>query len=141
MYLERAIEEDEKMVESWKGDAEGMLVFVSLHAASHPSAYNVHIIVWSLLCRGRGIARTVRPGYAAEFAGHLSFLSRTNLPAIGYPTEWVTAFHPLELVRPHPAILPAYVERLGQWVLVYESRHQFDLRPSSDDVTAMGASL
>lgn len=29
MYLERAEEEDKKMAESWKGDAEGMLVFVS----------------------------------------------------------------------------------------------------------------
>ena len=29
MYLERAEEEDKKMAESWKGDAEGMLEFVS----------------------------------------------------------------------------------------------------------------
>ena len=31
MYLERAEEEDKKMAESWKGDAEGILVFVSAH--------------------------------------------------------------------------------------------------------------
>ena len=36
MYLERAIAEDKKMVESWKGDAEGMLVFVRLHTMLHP---------------------------------------------------------------------------------------------------------
>jgi hypothetical protein len=30
MYLDRAIAEDKKMVESWKGDADGMLVFVRL---------------------------------------------------------------------------------------------------------------
>jgi hypothetical protein len=141
MYLERAIEEDRKMVESWKGDAEGILLFVSLHAASHTSAYNVDIIDWSLLCRGRSIARSVCPGYSAELAGHLSLLSRTYLPAIGYPAEWVTTSHHLELVQPRRAILPAYVERLGQWALVFESRHQFDLRPIGDDVTAMGASL
>ena len=29
MYLDRALEEDQKMVESWKGDADGMLIFVS----------------------------------------------------------------------------------------------------------------
>jgi hypothetical protein len=29
MYLERAEEEDRKMAESWKGDAEGILLFVS----------------------------------------------------------------------------------------------------------------
>ena len=38
MYLDRASEEDKNMVESWKGDAEGMLVFVSLHASSYTSA-------------------------------------------------------------------------------------------------------
>ena len=30
MYLDRAIAEDKTMVESWKGDAEGMLTFVRL---------------------------------------------------------------------------------------------------------------
>jgi hypothetical protein len=30
MYLDRAIAQDKEMVESWKGDAEGMLLFVSL---------------------------------------------------------------------------------------------------------------
>jgi hypothetical protein len=31
MYLEMAEEEDKKMAESWKADAEGILVFVRLH--------------------------------------------------------------------------------------------------------------
>jgi hypothetical protein len=31
MYLERADDEDQKKVESWKGDADGILVFVSSH--------------------------------------------------------------------------------------------------------------
>jgi hypothetical protein len=31
MYLDRAEEEDKKMAESWKGDADGILVFVSPH--------------------------------------------------------------------------------------------------------------
>src|SRR6267154_4189278 len=30
MYLDRVIEEDRRMVESWNGDAEGMLTFVRL---------------------------------------------------------------------------------------------------------------
>jgi hypothetical protein len=30
MYLDKAIAEDKEMVDSWKGDAEGMLVFVRL---------------------------------------------------------------------------------------------------------------
>ncbi|KAI0267777.1 hypothetical protein BC834DRAFT_58233 [Gloeopeniophorella convolvens] len=34
MYLERAEEEDRRMVESWKGDAEGILVFTGLFSAA-----------------------------------------------------------------------------------------------------------
>jgi hypothetical protein len=34
MYLDRAIEEDKKMVEGWKGDADGILVFVGLQTTS-----------------------------------------------------------------------------------------------------------
>jgi len=29
MYLERAAEEDKKMTDSWKADADGILIFVS----------------------------------------------------------------------------------------------------------------
>ena len=31
MYMEMAEEEDKKMAESWKADAEGILIFVHLH--------------------------------------------------------------------------------------------------------------
>ncbi len=31
MYLERAEEEDKKLVESWKADADGILIFVRLY--------------------------------------------------------------------------------------------------------------
>ncbi|KAI0246529.1 hypothetical protein BJV78DRAFT_1134971, partial [Lactifluus subvellereus] len=34
MYLERADEEDKKMAESWKGDADGILVFTGLFSAA-----------------------------------------------------------------------------------------------------------
>jgi hypothetical protein len=101
MYLDRVIEDDRRMVESWKGDADGMFVFVGLQTASHTSAYNLEILDWSLLCRGRSIASSVYPGYSAELAGHLSLLSLTNLSAVLYPIEWVPTFHPLELVQPH----------------------------------------
>ena len=37
MYLRRASEEDSKMADSWKGYADGMLVFVSFHPPSHSS--------------------------------------------------------------------------------------------------------
>ena len=37
MYLEMAVEEDKKMAESWKADAEGIIVFVRLHVLVHSS--------------------------------------------------------------------------------------------------------
>ena len=40
MYLDRVIEDDRRMVESWKGDADGMLVFVGLQNTFHTSAPN-----------------------------------------------------------------------------------------------------
>jgi Family of unknown function (DUF6535) len=83
MYLDRVIEEDNKMVESWKGDADGMLVFVSFQTTtSGTSAFNVEIIDWSFLCRNRDFARSLYPGYSAEPAKHVSFLSCTYLSAI-----------------------------------------------------------
>ena len=97
MYLERAYEEDKTMVECWKGDAEGMLLFVRLQTTSHTSAYNLEIVDWSLLCCSRGITRNIRPNYSAQPAGHLIVLSRTHLSAIVYPTEWIPTSHPLEL--------------------------------------------
>ncbi len=36
MYLQLAGEEDKKMTENWKGDADGILIFVSRHSASVP---------------------------------------------------------------------------------------------------------
>jgi hypothetical protein len=141
MYLDRVIEEDKKMVESWKGDAEGMLTFVGLQTTSHTSAYNLEILDWSLFCRSRSIACSVCPGYSAELAGHLSFLSRTYLSTIFYPAEWVPTFHSFNLVRPHRALFSAFIERLGKWTLVFESCHQPVLRPIGDIATAVGTSL
>ncbi|KAH8993836.1 hypothetical protein EDB86DRAFT_1313845 [Lactarius hatsudake] len=43
MYLERAEEEDKKMAESWKGDAEGILVFTGLFSAAVATLVSVSI--------------------------------------------------------------------------------------------------
>jgi hypothetical protein len=142
MYLDRAIAEDKKMVESWKGDAEGMLVFVRLRITLPPIlVYNIEIVDWSLLCCGRRITRIIRPNYAAQPTGHLVVLSRTYLSAIVYPTEWISTSHPLELERPYRAIRSAFIIRLGQRALVLKSRHQFDVWPIGNIVTTVGTAL
>ena len=40
MYLDRVIEEDRRMVESWKSNTDGILVFVRLQVTSYTSACN-----------------------------------------------------------------------------------------------------
>ena len=97
MYLDRTILDDREMVEGWKGDADKILIFVGLHATSYTFTYNVEFVDWCILCHSRGIARSVGPKYAAEFAGHLSLLSRTYLSAI----ERLPTSHPVELAQPH----------------------------------------
>ena len=129
------------MVESWKGDAKGMLVFVGLHIISQFSAYNIEIVDWSILRCGCGIARIVRPEYSAGIAGHLSLLSRKYLSRTFYPIEWVQTFNPVQLVRPHRTVHSTYFRRLGQRALVLESGHQSDLRAISNIATTVGASL
>ena len=75
MYLDLAEEEDIKMAERWKGDADGMLVFVGLRPTSHNFALNVENADRCVLCCRRSVARGDYPRYSTELAGHLGVLS------------------------------------------------------------------
>ena len=48
-YLEMAAEEDKKMAESWKADADGILIFVRLSFICASTELNRHRLVYSLL--------------------------------------------------------------------------------------------
>ena len=98
MYLDRTITKDKEMVESWKGDADNILVFVGLSFTSYTAADNVLFLDWCILCYGCSIACIVCPEYCAEPAEHLSLLSSTYLPTAFYPTEWLPTFYSVELV-------------------------------------------
>jgi len=61
MYREMAGEDDNKMVERWKADADGILVFVS--SDSDPVAPTGSLIIdWSIFCRRCGISCSLNPG-------------------------------------------------------------------------------
>ena len=79
MYLKLAEEEDKKMTENWKGDADGILIFVSRHSTCRASTcvYS-EAEDWFILCRRRGIRRSIRPGPQAKFPGHFSILPRKH---------------------------------------------------------------
>ena len=81
MYLERAVEEDEKMVESWKGDAEGILVFVSARLLSCALLADTRVADWSFLCRCCVTAFGLHSEPPAGLSGHFSVLPREHSSA------------------------------------------------------------
>ena len=70
MYFEMASEEDKKMVESWKADADGILIFVRLSSDLVLHA-NSMVIDWSILRCCRNVDLGVNTGYPTESSGHL----------------------------------------------------------------------
>ena len=70
MYFQMATEEDKKMVESWKADADGILIFVRLSSDLVLHA-NSMVIDWSILRRCRNVDLGVNTGYSTESSGHL----------------------------------------------------------------------
>ena len=70
MYFQMATEEDKKMVESWKADADGILIFVRLSSDLVLHA-NSMVIDWSILRCCRNVDLGVNTGYPTESSGHL----------------------------------------------------------------------
>ena len=89
MYLDRTEEEDIKMAERCKGDADGIHVFVGLRLTSpgHNFALNVENEDRCVLCCRRSVARGDYPRYSTELAGHLGILSCNHFSAT-FPVEW-----------------------------------------------------
>jgi len=71
MYLQMAAEEDKKMTDNWKADADGILIFVSSHSTSDlPTHVNPKTKDWFIFCCRRYIGSGVRAGPQAKFPGH-----------------------------------------------------------------------
>ncbi len=73
MYLEMAMEDDKKMAEGWKSDADGILIFVCLYL-SLVSRTNSPAIDWFILRFCCCINRCVYTGHSTELTGYLQFL-------------------------------------------------------------------
>ena len=77
MYLEMATEEDKKMVEDWKADADGILIFVCLSSdivlLLHAHAMAID---WSILRCCRNVDICIDSGYSTEPTGHFKLLPR-----------------------------------------------------------------
>jgi len=80
MYLKLAGEQDKQMTENWKGDADGVLVFVSCHSMCATfTRIGPEPVDWFIFCLCHGIPCVIRPGPQAEFPGHVSVLHRKNV--------------------------------------------------------------
>jgi hypothetical protein len=78
MYLEMAGEEDKKMVEGWKADADGILIFVRF-CLIILSLTNTTFLDRFILCCCRVLDLSVHPGHSIKPAGHLQLLPRKHL--------------------------------------------------------------
>ena len=118
MYLQLAGEEDKKMTENWKGDADGILIFVSRYSICGASTH-IHPGVEDrfIFCRRRSISLCVRAGPQAEFPGHVSVLPCKHL-SNPRRFEWLPGPHPLHTSQSVHPIFSANLCRMGQLTLV-----------------------
>jgi hypothetical protein len=119
MYLDRAEDEDTKMAEGWKDDAEGLLVFVGPCTTSYSFSHNLESIDWFILGCRCSIARSNPPRYSAEFAGRLGVLLGTNLSATAFQSNGTRISIPSSLTDPSQPFTPpaAAVWVNGLWFL------------------------
>jgi len=141
MYLQLAGEEDKKMTENWKGDADGILIFVSCHSTcGTPTHIHPEVEDRFILCCRRSISRCVRAGSQAELSGHVSVLPCKHL-SNPCRFEWLPvpySPHPSQSVHP---IFSTNLCRMGQLTLVPQLAHQSHMRTFGNITPAMGASV
>ena len=141
IYSKAAEDEDNKMVERWQKDADGILIFVSPPSCRHASiiAYNWNVIDWSILCRSRCPSCRDSPGSEAKQSGYLRILPWQHLSGSCRP-ERNSLIHSFPY-RQATLVLSFEICRLGEFSLVLEPGHEPQLRFVGDIVTSMGTSV
>jgi Family of unknown function (DUF6535) len=81
MYVERAEKEDKELADRWQKDADGILIFVSIHLSVHKITIVTSVIIVDrfILCRSRGICSSLDPGFEAKSTGYIRILSLKHL--------------------------------------------------------------
>ena len=141
MYLKLAGEEDKKMAENWKGDADGILIFVSRYSTSATSTQtDPETKDWFILRRRRSIDHGVRAGPQAKFPGHVSILPCKHL-SNPRRFEWLPGPYSPHTSQPLHPIFSTNLCRMGQLTLVSQLAHQSHMRTFGHITPAMGASV
>ena len=119
IYSKAAEEEDNKMVERWQKDADGILIFVSLCFAIHiVLPINSSVVDWSIFCRSCRTPFSDYRGPETKQSGYLCILSWEYLSGSCRP-ECNTCFHPFPGRQIAPILSPE-ICRLGEFTLVLE---------------------
>ena len=140
MYSKAADEEDNKMVERWQKDADGILIFVSPPVAiCLPLHINWNTIDWSILRCSRSPPCCYRPGPETKQSGHLRFLPRQHLSGSRRP-ELNTLIYSFPRHKTTP-ILSSEIFHLGEYSLVLELGDECQLCFLGDIVTSVGTSI
>ena len=134
MYLEMATEDDKKMVEDWKADADGILIFVRLE--SNPEVYiNSVVIDGSILRCCCNLNLNVNSRHPTEPTGYRQLLPRKYLLRNHQPKRF--QFPPC---FPTP-VLSTTVYSLGKRSLVLELGDQPHLCVTCDLPATMGSKI
>ena len=120
IYSKAAEDEDNKMVERWQKDADGILIFVShriviIRLSLH---INRNTIDRSILCRCRCTPCRDSPGPETEQSGYLRILPWQHLSGSRRP-ECNAIIHSFPC-RQTTLVLPFEIFRLGEYSLVLE---------------------
>ena len=119
IYSKAAEDEDNKMVERWQKDADGILIFVSLCVAIHiVLCINLSAVDWSIFCCSCRTPFFDHWGSEAKQSGYLRILSREHLSGSCRP-ECNSCFHPFSFRQTSP-VLSSEICCLGEFPLVLE---------------------
>ena len=131
MYIKMAEDEDNKMVERWKADADGILIFVSSGSTLcyTTACINHKIIDWFVLCICGDVSRSICPRPHARSPRDLRILLRKYIPTVRRPQRF-QYIHPLHSTQ--TSCLFSEVRCLGQLALVFELGHQPYMCPPGD---------
>ena len=140
IYSKAADDEDNKMVERWQKDADGILIFVSPRVSIHISLrINRDIIDWSILRSSRCAPFCNSPVPDAKQSGYLSILPWEHLRG-PRRTERNTRIYPFSR-RQTTEVLTSGVCDLGELTVVFKPGHQPDVRSVGNISTPMVTSI
>ena len=141
MYLELATEEDKKMTENWKADADGILIFVRCYLLVN-LRFMIHndstAVDWSIFRCCCIVDLCVDSGPSAKSTGYVQFLSRQHLSGYHQPKYTQCILFPPCLPSP---ILSTKLCCLGECTLVLKLGDQYYLCSTCNIATAVGAKI